>query len=572
MFAIEVDLLGRRYTARAFDGRHAPEWPPHPARLYSAMVSAWADADAPDDEERSALRWLESLDAPSITCAGGTAVLQRTSVTHFVPVNDARSLRRDLSGVYGRLVDAERALLAATDARSVAKAGAGMSKAVAKARSDGAAAGAPGPDVSDQIVSDVVSVLPDGRRKQGRWYPTVRIDAASASIRFEWGEANPAADVASSLDAILSRVARLGHSSTFVSCRVAGSAAGLPRGATTWRAGGSHSEGGVHVRLPRAGSLDHLQRLYSQHQGQEPRTLPSDWAVYRATKEAKPVPPAPVLAGPWRVLAFPKERRVRLTRTLDVARAVRGALLSASADAPSPMIHGHRGEGSAAPSDQPHLAILPLANVGSPYADGVVHGVALVLPRGATAADEGVLERALASWRDRSQGQVSLHLGGQTINLIDRGADHDDATTAAGPNSQRILERWYWSRPSRRWATVTPIALDRFPGPPGAPDWEERAAATIAGSCLNIGLPVPAEVEVVWGPPMRGVPAAGPRHATPASGVRFGGYRAGSSGQVRLCVHARLRFEEPVRGPVLLGAGRYAGYGLCLPVRVQEAE
>jgi CRISPR-associated protein Csb2 len=31
-------------------------------------------------------------------------------------------------------------------------------------------------------------------------------------------------------------------------------------------------------------------------------------------------------------------------------------------------------------------------------------------------------------------------------------------------------------------------------------------------------------------------------------------------------VHADIVFAEKVRGPVLLGAGRYTGLGLCLPI------
>jgi len=34
----------------------------------------------------------------------------------------------------------------------------------------------------------------------------------------------------------------------------------------------------------------------------------------------------------------------------------------------------------------------------------------------------------------------------------------------------------------------------------------------------------------------------------------------------RVRVHADVRFEMPVQGPLLLGAGRYFGLGLCLPV------
>ncbi|HMO85542.1 MAG TPA: hypothetical protein PKC18_11555, partial [Lacipirellulaceae bacterium] len=31
-------------------------------------------------------------------------------------------------------------------------------------------------------------------------------------------------------------------------------------------------------------------------------------------------------------------------------------------------------------------------------------------------------------------------------------------------------------------------------------------------------------------------------------------------------LHVYLRFAEPVVGPVLLGAGRFLGYGLCMPL------
>jgi CRISPR-associated protein Csb2 len=38
---------------------------------------------------------------------------------------------------------------------------------------------------------------------------------------------------------------------------------------------------------------------------------------------------------------------------------------------------------------------------------------------------------------------------------------------------------------------------------------------------------------------------------------------SGSDKFTRVCVHAVLEFEERVEGPVLLGAGRYFGLGVC---------
>jgi len=89
MLAIAVELLSGRYTATQFNDRNRPEWPPHPARLFSAMVAAWADNDDPDPAERSALRWLEEQDPPSIHCGERYS---RSVVTHFVPVNDPTAL------------------------------------------------------------------------------------------------------------------------------------------------------------------------------------------------------------------------------------------------------------------------------------------------------------------------------------------------------------------------------------------------------------------------------------------------------------------------------------------------
>lgn len=37
-------------------------------------------------------------------------------------------------------------------------------------------------------------------------------------------------------------------------------------------------------------------------------------------------------------------------------------------------------------------------------------------------------------------------------------------------------------------------------------------------------------------------------------------------GSERRHTHAILVFDEPVRGPILVGAGRYRGYGFCRPM------
>jgi CRISPR-associated protein Csb2 len=40
----------------------------------------------------------------------------------------------------------------------------------------------------------------------------------------------------------------------------------------------------------------------------------------------------------------------------------------------------------------------------------------------------------------------------------------------------------------------------------------------------------------------------------------------------RALTHAVIRFSEPVAGPVILGAGRFVGLGLCRPLDNAEDE
>lgn len=40
----------------------------------------------------------------------------------------------------------------------------------------------------------------------------------------------------------------------------------------------------------------------------------------------------------------------------------------------------------------------------------------------------------------------------------------------------------------------------------------------------------------------------------------------------RFLTHAVIRFSQPVEGPVILGAGRFVGLGLCRPIQLAESE
>jgi CRISPR-associated protein Csb2 len=112
-------------------------------------------------------------------------------------------------------------------------------------------------------------------------------------------------------------------------------------------------------------------------------------------------------------------------------------------------------------------------------------------------------------------------------------------------------------RAARRWGTVLPAALDRHPkDKPG-----EELASIITNACVNIGLAKEAvdglDIEVHKHASVRGAPSAGEvRRALPQDSP----YRS------KPLVHLVLHFPQPVRGPLILGAGRFRGLGLCLPL------
>ena len=81
-------LLGVAFAARDRSS-DAPEWPPQPDRVFSALVAAWG-ARGDQNEERQALEWLELQSSPEIIASDGHP---RTAPIAFVPPNDAESGR-----------------------------------------------------------------------------------------------------------------------------------------------------------------------------------------------------------------------------------------------------------------------------------------------------------------------------------------------------------------------------------------------------------------------------------------------------------------------------------------------
>src|SRR5687768_2406645 len=92
MFALEVEYLMGRVLASTHNDRTTVEWPPHPARLFSALVAAYEECDL-GDLARAALEWLETLPEPRIYAKPPEHEgFVRDAHGVFVPVNDSGAI------------------------------------------------------------------------------------------------------------------------------------------------------------------------------------------------------------------------------------------------------------------------------------------------------------------------------------------------------------------------------------------------------------------------------------------------------------------------------------------------
>lgn len=241
-------------------------------------------------------------------------------------------------------------------------------------------------------------------------------------------------------------------------------------------------------------------------------------------------------------------KRLGLSATLKLVEALRGALLSACPRPIPEWISGHGASGAA--SRDPHVALLPLPFVDSQHADGRLMGVALALPRGIEPTEA---ERTLGPWLRDEHGLP------RSIALFDSQWLECTVSLETRERPPLNLRTQTWTGPARRWASVTPVVLDRHFDGPG--QWE-RAAETVKDACERIGLPRPLEVVLHPVSLVEGAPRSS--EFPPLARKRDGGRMQHA--------HAVLVFGEAVQGPVLVGAGRFRGYGLCRPLMTQGAE
>lgn len=549
MFALGIDFLTGVAVMTDTATREKAEWPPHPARVFMALAAAhYESKPLPEDgheakeawnRERSALEWLEAQGAPEMSWPEASP---RDVVKVYVPVNDAS-------------VPQNPAKVKAAEFRSA------------------------------------LGVMPDQRSRQERTFPAVHVgvEGPGRHVHLRWCSIEPTKETLIALDGLARKVTRIGHSSSLVLVWVSEATdTTVPVYQPSTKA---RTRRGVQLRIPAPGLLAELDQYFNADEvdaffelseaisagkgnakeqtkaafekrfgvawskgANAPvrlRPIPARTAHYSRVGEA----PIPVVASSFdaELLVLTKQEGpvLGLESTAALTAALRGYLLQGAEGKPE-WFTGHGAPGQ--PSTGGHMALFPLSFVGAEHADGHILGLALAFPRAVPALERAscLRGRLFGPSGDDLEPKLQMgNLGTWTLRREER---------SVPPLALRPMT---WSGPSSVWASVTPVVLDRHPKHDPRTErtrWRDEIAASIVQSCERQGFPRPELIDVDKTSWHRGAP-----RSRPGSGGMP--WLPGKEGMApRQQVHVLMQFSCEVQGPLLLGAGRFRGYGLCKPL------
>ena len=286
-------------------------------------------------------------------------------------------------------------------------------------------------------------------------------------------------------------------------------------------------DGDVEISVTEAGDVRILDAMYDQWVERGAGVARAQFPVLRHQIQYRsPKAPAAEERGSvvaWLLLGTAVSGR----RVTPVTALFKEAVLSrhqAIHGEPPAALHGHGFDGSGY-----ELArFLALPDVGFPRSRGRIHGLALWLPPGCDSAMRQRVSDAAFSIR---------RLTGHGVDVSVTPRDNEARPLAASP--------YRWIRPSHRWVTAFPVLHERR----GRLDLAE-----VSRWCEHAGLPAPTRFRSARSPLIRGAVDLAPVEVN----------RPGKPGLPYS--HVELWFEERVAGPVVIGAGRQRGLGLCAPV------
>ena len=568
--AIAWEYLTGYCVASHTNRRERAEWPPHPARVYMAMAAAWFESEPTvqdvrvQDEykaEGAALRWLESLGDPEISLPFVEPEFERETVDVFVPINDSA-----------------------------------------------------GPSAS--ILQSASTLTRD---KQPRSFPRLYVGNDPCVLR--WRNVTNYETHKLALSRLCEKVTRIGHSTSLVMMWITSEdeitsqerESLTPDATATDERMRTVPDGFLEILIDRFGKAPRDQHQSFSEQIEQLKTSQKQFKG-KGAKDAKSqvgeqisgleielakITPNPVVRpaiSRWSgyrkqtmvedrtaahtgfdtdvlVLAAQPGLRLSAASTLIVTETLRRTIMSVCDDPIPAWISGHQAKGDPLRDGIGHIACIPLLSTGFAYSDGHLLGAGIVFPRTVSRQDRGKAMRSLLIENDGTDKAVQLKFGRLgDWNLIRR--DWTENRIALKP------ETWTASPEGRdTWASATPIVLDRFPKADRMKQrtkWTDEVIELVASACVNIGLPYPIDIDVDTTSWQTGSPRALQKHRPlrgqissstnqTALGDGFPAFPAKNGNGSKPQVHVWLQFSQPIVGPVILGSGRYLGYGLCQP-------
>lgn len=383
MLAIRVEYLTGVCMATRHDdpSRSMPEWPPHPDRLFSALVAGaaglLASSKGPWGAAVNALEWLLNQGPPQVAA---TEAYSRRAPDVHMPTNPH---------------DDE---VWQTTRRGGARA--------------------------PQASFDLRMLLPVYRKRVPLPIPAVIPEMPV--VHFIWKSAD-ASDYLKTLRAICDCVTYLGRSRSPVLASVVDNPP-PPRFIPD-------SRGEIQLRVPGPGRLSYLMEKYRRDGGKPAPCPPHRYRVAeKAALRTKPL--ASVFERCWIFRPRPGDPPLPSVSTVRVTQALRQALIACieqdqrmrGVEIRVPdVVHGHGA--------RPHCAFvaLPFVHPHRHYADGSIKGVAVLLPYGVDPGDLLTLARGLARLEENGLG------------IPARGSWHLREATSDSPPNATLDERTWTS-------------------------------------------------------------------------------------------------------------------------------
>ncbi|QSR88747.1 type I-U CRISPR-associated protein Cas5/Cas6 [Methylacidiphilum caldifontis] len=403
----------------------------------------------------------------------------------------------------------------------------------------------PANDASFKVKKHANHVLPATRNRNERFFPAAL--PANPVVRYYWPEILPTENTLAMLNGIAQDTAYVGHSSSLTRCRFFLVDCSIPKDMKSPN------------RRVYPGRFDELVQRFQN----ELRPNPGD--LFQSSPSPEECRVTSLFDSRWLILEHVDGQMPDIRACAILAKALRDTLLSGYrriglGQSIPELISGHDASGR--PTRLHHLAIIPLPFVGFPYADGTLLGLALTPPRTSALLDDEnflIVLRSLAPF-DSSFRRI-LTLVTKIGTPSDRAFSISLSPSFEPPSSKRSLDPLLYTRPAKLFGTVTPIVLDRHLKKKGE-DRIDEINEQVVRACDDIGLPAPVEVVSHNYSAIRGTPPAYPPKGSP-TWLRW---MLPASLASRSLTHAVIRFSQPIEGPVILGAGRFVGFGLCRPI------